>query len=187
MTLNLNDPKSRRPRISTTPNLDNLKSWRTQISTIPNLDNSESRRPQIWTTPKLDGPESQQPWNSTLKSEGPRGASSDFYDFFRWATAQFTGILTKRVDARELLERKKGQPARGWSRWNPPSVLVYQTQYSNHCQCAILCHLLLKNIVPCLSWIFPSFMRHWCIWPYSMYQWSINKISFVYMIISSPE
>ena len=94
-TMNLDDPESRWPQISTTPNLDDPESWWPQISTtsnlddpesrwpqismILNLDDPESRRPWILTTPRLDGPESQQPWNSTLKSEGQRGASSDFF------------------------------------------------------------------------------------------------------------
>ena len=76
------DPKSQQLRILTTPNLDNPESQRPRISTIPNLDDPESRRPRISSTPKLDSPKSQKPWNSTLKSEGHRGASSDFMIFF---------------------------------------------------------------------------------------------------------
>ena len=61
---------------------------------LPHQWQKQYQQPQNLTQ-KFDYPKIWWPWNSTLKSEGQRRASSDTYDFFRWATAQFTGHIEK--------------------------------------------------------------------------------------------
>ena len=56
---------------------------------------SETRRAGKAATPKL------------FKKEGQERASSDFYDFFCWATAQFTGKIVPYL--RSLVIQKKSK------------------------------------------------------------------------------
>ena len=80
-TQKLNKPKTLQPQNSMTPKLNNPKIQQPHNQTTLKPDDPKTQRLQNLRTPKFN-PEKQ----------GPKGGSSDFYDFFRWATAQFTGI-----------------------------------------------------------------------------------------------